>query len=152
MTTPDPTMKCASASKRSDFKGISVDFLNQYCTENDISSPTRYRRDLERVIIETVRRSNLNQSLTSIFGIEWAYLKIPQKDQTSGDLEVRYHFTLCVLDLTFKRPANMVEVRLYKYINDNHHVALFAVPLDADGGLNLRRVAQAFGVDICDVC
>lgn len=66
----DPTLKCASASKRVNFKGISVDFLNQYCSENDITSPTRFRKDLEDSIIRAVSELTLNSELTPIFGVE----------------------------------------------------------------------------------
>lgn len=151
MPTPDPTMKCANASKRSDFKGISVDFLIQYCTENDISSPTRQRKNLERVIIEAVRGSKLNQRVILIFGAERTYLNRPPKGQASSDVEVCYRFTSLVPDLTLNRPARTVEVRLYKCVNDDNHVASFVIPLDADEGLNLSTVAQAFGVDVCEV-
>lgn len=46
----------------------------------------------------------------------------------------------------------MVEVRLFRYFNDDRHIMSSPIALEADGGLNLATVARAFGVAVCEVC
>lgn len=58
---------------------------------------------------------------------------------------------LCPI-LTMNRPATMVEVRLFRYFNDDRHIMSSPIALEADGGLNLATVARAFGVAVCEVC